>query len=345
MADFNVNHITGKQGQQGTVLAGITTVSSTGSMRIPSGPTEQRGGRGRMVLMGGYGNSPANSAQTQIQYLTIATTGNTSDFGDMRETRYVPAVCASSTRGIAAGGDATPSPASDYRSSIDYVTIPSQGGASEFGSLSVGNAYAVGLSDSTRGIIAGGNTPAMINLIEYVTIASTGDTSNFGDLTVGRGNCASCASPTRGIVFGGHRPSDSRDIIEYVTIATRGDAIDFGNLQNGSRQGAGLSNTTRGIHAGGITPTYFNVISYITISTLGDAIDFGDLIAAAGWLGSGASSTRGIWAGAYTPGANTNVIQYVTIASTGNTTDFGDVTGPALIGLGGLTDVHGGLGD
>ena len=37
MADFNINHITGKQGQQGTVLAGVTTVSSTGAMRIPSG--------------------------------------------------------------------------------------------------------------------------------------------------------------------------------------------------------------------------------------------------------------------------------------------------------------------
>ena len=50
MADFNVNRITGKQGPQGTVLAGVTTVSSTGSMRIPSGPTEQRGGRGRGIL-------------------------------------------------------------------------------------------------------------------------------------------------------------------------------------------------------------------------------------------------------------------------------------------------------
>ena len=53
MSDFNINHITGKQGQQGTVLAGITTVNSTGAMRIPSGPTEQRGGRGRGINGGG----------------------------------------------------------------------------------------------------------------------------------------------------------------------------------------------------------------------------------------------------------------------------------------------------
>ena len=39
MSKFNVNNITGKQGQQGPVLAGVTTMSSTGSMRIPSGAT------------------------------------------------------------------------------------------------------------------------------------------------------------------------------------------------------------------------------------------------------------------------------------------------------------------
>ena len=37
MADFNINHITGKHGSQGPTIAGITTVSSTGAMRIPNG--------------------------------------------------------------------------------------------------------------------------------------------------------------------------------------------------------------------------------------------------------------------------------------------------------------------
>ena len=39
MADFNVNHITNKNGEQGPIIAGVTTVSSTGAMRIPSGGT------------------------------------------------------------------------------------------------------------------------------------------------------------------------------------------------------------------------------------------------------------------------------------------------------------------
>ena len=39
MADFKVNHITNKNGEQGPIIAGVTTVSSTGAMRIPSGAT------------------------------------------------------------------------------------------------------------------------------------------------------------------------------------------------------------------------------------------------------------------------------------------------------------------
>jgi len=42
MADFNVNHITNKDGDQGPIIAGITTVNSTGAMRIPSGNTSKR---------------------------------------------------------------------------------------------------------------------------------------------------------------------------------------------------------------------------------------------------------------------------------------------------------------
>ena len=42
MADFNVNHITNKHGNRGPVVAGVTTVSSTGAMRIPSGNTGMR---------------------------------------------------------------------------------------------------------------------------------------------------------------------------------------------------------------------------------------------------------------------------------------------------------------
>ena len=136
MSDLSINNITDRTGDSGPVIAGVSTVTSTGAFTVPVGPTEMRGGRGRMVMAGGYGDSPLNAAQTTIQYLTIATTGNSNDFGDLSEGRYVPAACASSTRGIVAGGDGSPGSA---KSSIDYVTISTTGGSSTFGSLSVAN--------------------------------------------------------------------------------------------------------------------------------------------------------------------------------------------------------------
>ena len=42
MADFNVNQIENKIGDQGPTIAGVTTVSSTGAMSIPSGNTNYR---------------------------------------------------------------------------------------------------------------------------------------------------------------------------------------------------------------------------------------------------------------------------------------------------------------
>ena len=42
MADFNVNQISNKHGNYGPVVAGVSTVNSTGAMRIPSGNTGMR---------------------------------------------------------------------------------------------------------------------------------------------------------------------------------------------------------------------------------------------------------------------------------------------------------------
>ena len=103
-----------------------------------------------VLLMGGFGNSPNSANLNQIQLLTISTLRDSTDFGDMSKFRYVPASCASSTRGIDAGG--TPS-----TSDIDYATISSLGSANDFGNLREEKQNAeFGLSDSTRGVFSGG---------------------------------------------------------------------------------------------------------------------------------------------------------------------------------------------
>ena len=81
MSDFKINSIATKQGQHGPVIAGVSTINSTGCMKIPSGPTEFRGGRGIGIIGSGQ-NIPSGGVNT-MNLITIATTGNASDFGDL----------------------------------------------------------------------------------------------------------------------------------------------------------------------------------------------------------------------------------------------------------------------
>ena len=346
MADFNINHITGKQGQQGTVLAGVTTVSSTGVMRIPNGPTEQRGGRGRGVVAGG--RDASNPAVDTMDLIEITTAGNATDFGNLTiGGRDYPSACGSATRGIIFGGTEP-----GFRNVIDYVVMSSSGGASDFGDMRISPLGNFALSNATRGITAGGltaPTPAYTKnkSIEFITMASTGDSSSFGDLTEFNSSAATCASPTRGIFNQGGTPTYKKTI-EYITIATLGNAIKFGDSSKaGANSPMGASSTTRGVFAGGQFDNPYpqtDIIDYITIATEGNAIDFGDLAAATSHGSGLGNSIRGLFAGGSSPN-KTNVISFVTIASTGNASDFGDLT-VARDRLGqGAADAHGGIGD
>ena len=343
MSDFNINHITGKQGHQGTVLAGVTTVSSTGSMRIPSGPTEHRGGRGRGFF--GSGSTPSNTRN--LDMIEIATTGNGTDWGDdsVDGRKENCASFASSTRGVWAGGYHPAAIAG-----IVYTTMSSSGGVSNFGDLTFARYGTAGASDSTRGLTLGGRigpSPGAHEIsINFVTIASTGDASDFGDLNDGKSFLGSgINNPTRAISHGGNSASSGSvsNIIDYVTTQTKGDSKDFGDLVTARNSHAGCSNTTRGLIIAGQTPTNLNSIEYITIATFGNATDFGDVTNTIDYLGACASSTRGVNGGGQTP-VKLNTIEYVTIASAGNATDFGDLTNTRRFCMG-FSDCHGGLGD
>ena len=339
MSDFKINSIATKQGQHGPVIAGVSTVNSTGCMKIPSGPTEFRGGRGRGVFAGAA--NPAS--QNVMDFVEIATTGDATDFGDLATIWYLLGGCASATRGIwFPGYDQSTSV-----STIFYITISSQGGVNDFGdTLNNSRNHSGACSDSTRAVRAEGYNTALsarTNTLEFITIATTGDSSEFGDLNRAMSDMAgSFASPTRGFFGGGKGPETN--IIDFITIQSKGNAIDFGDLIDGTRaEGSGSANSTRGLFFSGSGPGSADTIQFITMATLGNATDFGNLSGNNEAGGACASSTRGLYAGGSTP-TKINNIEFVTIASAGNATDFGDrlVKG---FGVGACSDVHGGLGD
>ena len=144
----------------------------------------------RGVWGGGYLDaSPLNSATVStIDFVTISSLGNAVKFGDLTKKRGAIAGCSSPVRGLYAGGNDWNPNAGSMVNTIEYITIASEGNASDFGTLTIGRGFWMGTSTSTRGVFAGGRFNShpvsdLNNIIDFVTIASTGNASDFGDLT------------------------------------------------------------------------------------------------------------------------------------------------------------------
>ena len=299
-------------------------------------------GRGRGVFGGGV--SPLGTQS--IDFITIATTGNAQNFGDLsRNTSNSFSACSSETRGVFGGGSPLAAPAINV---LDYITISSEGNSIDFGDLYTASRMLGAISSSTRGIWAGGANPSLggqINIIQYIQISTLGDSIDFGDLTsVKRVRDYRCSSSTRGVFGSGYASSGYTKNMDFVTISSKGNAVTFGDMVFSGGYGAGCSNTVRGVFGGGNSPTLDKTIQFITIATTGNATYFGDLSIAKQVAASCASSTRGIFAGGVSsPEIFQNVIEYILISTFGNTIDFGDLSGPRYLNTG-LSDSHGGLG-
>ena len=339
MSDIKINNITDRTGDSGPIFAGISTVSTSAFMVMPSGPTEFRGGRGRAVISGGFGPS----IQSSMDKFEIATTGNATSFGDMAGNNAQGAMVASSTRGVF-GGYSTPGASS----AMYYHIFSSDGAVNDFGELGLQNYEKQGQGNNIRGLFTGGSVgPTNKNKdIRFITIASTGNATFFGSLTAGGGQAGrgNANSPTRAVVA---LNENNINTLDFITIATSGNAEQFGSLRS-YRNGEPCltSNSIRGIAAGGYDgSTTTDDITFITIATKGDGTDFGNLSNKGNQLAGASSSTRAVFCGNLAPaGGIGNVMEFVTIASTGNATDFGDLTVKRAQSGGCNSDVHGGLG-
>ena len=349
MAILKVDTISGI-GTEGPVFEGDIEFTSQNFLTLPKGDTTQRG-RGRALLGGGHDGSGHTN---HIHQLSIQSQGNTTDFGDLTYARWIPAPSSSSTRGVwSGGGGYNPgSPTGAYVNFIDFVTIATPSNATDFGDQTAEKGYHAGLSNETRGIIAGGYNDSVgkIDVIEFITIATAGNAQDFGDLTAARMQLAAAGSPTRGLFFGGAaNPNVLTNVVDFITIATTGNAQDFGDMTAPNKYGNATSSNTRAIYAGGLAPndtTYVNTIEFFTIASAGNGTDFGDLTTARSTTpGATSNNIRGIIAGGYAPG-NLNSIDFVTIATTGNASDFGDISYDLdMRGIGALSDSHGGLAE
>ena len=87
----------------------------------------------RAISAMGYQQPGYNTRVNSIEFITMATLGNATDFGDATRSNSSTAACSSSTRGVFTGGGQGSSP---YGTTVmDYVQIMSKGNAVDFGDL------------------------------------------------------------------------------------------------------------------------------------------------------------------------------------------------------------------
>ena len=289
------------------------------------------GGGAEIGVFFGQGN-PSSS---RIQYITISTTGNAAEWGNLLAPNRGQGAFGNAERGVAFGG------ATNFGdNTIQYITFSSSGNAIDFGDLldangTQQNQTMAGTSSDTRGMIMGGQNN---NRIQYVTIATTGNSIDFGDFaTTARRGGGAGSNGTRA-VFGGDAL-----MCEYVTIASTGNATNFGNLTvDRELMQAGCS-TTRIVWMGGNSSPY-NMIDYVTTASTGNALDFGDLyVNGAFESGACSSKVRAVCAHGFDGATGfVNIMSSVEIATTGNSVDFGDLVSTGAF-FSGASNCHGGL--
>ena len=264
------------------------TIQSTGNAQVFGDLTvaasfmAAAGSQTRAVFSRRYNASGGNNT---MDFVTIANTANAIDFGDATTTAHAPAGCGNNTRGLFGGGATT--------NILEFITFATAGNAQDFGDL-YSKRDMGGLSNSTRGVFAGGGDAPQVNTIQFVTISTTGNGSDFGDLTQETQGLTGSSNSTRGIFAGGYTPT-MQNTIQFITIATTGNATDFGDLTFTSFRGASCSSPTRSvIMRGWSSGGNVNDICFVTISTTGNAQDFGDKTSASGQMSeSGTSDCHG----------------------------------------------------
>ncbi len=171
----------------------LTGASVTGKLTHGSGISSPTRG----MWGGGSYYNPGAVVVNNIDYITIASTGDSTDFGDIIQARKAVAGCANSVRGIWSGGY-TPT----YVSTMDYVTLASTGNATNFGDSTWAGAYKSGASSPTRGTWSGGRlqpSPGREKTIDQVTIATTGNAIDFGDLVTNHDGAGGCSNAHGGL--------------------------------------------------------------------------------------------------------------------------------------------------
>ena len=136
--------------------------------------------------LAGGGQVNGTPRETGLINFTISSLGNGTNFGDMTVGRSSSCGCSNNTRGLILGGTIDGSSKPDVQSSMEFITIASEGSGTIFGDLTDARSSINACASQTRGVAAGGGNDPITNIIDFVNISTLGNAQDFGDLSIGR---------------------------------------------------------------------------------------------------------------------------------------------------------------
>ena len=230
------------------------------------------------------GQDGPSTPRNFIDEVTMASEGNSVDFGDASSAGRCFGGCGSSTRGIFGGINAgstcdTIQFATRGSTISSYVTFGISGGNKN--AMFSSPVKLISRSGENTGTLGGQDITQSV-AIETANIASGGTTTLFGAMTRNTRQVRGTSNNIRGLFFGGYgqnSPYAGENVIDFITIASNGNAQDFGDLSVVRAQSSCIAHSTRAVAAGGAADPVgtVNTIEFVTIATAGNAQEFGDL--------------------------------------------------------------------
>ena len=188
-------------------------------------------------------SSPTRTVVDTIEFVTIASTGNSLDFGNLTAASQTHQCSSSPTRTLKYGGFNP-----NRTAEIEFITTASTGNAQDFGELTRACGRAGVCGNATRGIYAGGeDDAALTDEAEKIEYATLGNAVEFGSVVgSGREYISAVSTPVRGVWTGGG-PGSLTNTLTYQALATAGTGIDFGDMTAGYQSRGGFSNSHGGL--------------------------------------------------------------------------------------------------
>jgi hypothetical protein len=276
-------------------------------------PSYYYGGRG--VFGGG------TDTNLTLDYITISTAGNATDFGDAWYLRESGGAASDGSRGFWYGGLNSSNTVSNNGYSITFATLGNA--TNTIGDINNPRARGSMCCNKDYIIHTGGqssyNSNTTNTILRFTVVSGYMAASSFGNMGATKMGHSMWNDSSRYLTFSG---TNSVADIAAGSFTSSGASWIAQLTGNGSQPTGAAGDETRAITFSGTSGTQLDTV---VIQNNSNATSFGQLNTNFSKPGACTNATRIVFGGS-SYGGTYNHMSYVTIATTGNGSDFGDLT-------------------